>query len=376
MKKVKIQTIYLGKSVSVFHQLCDCKGLDIKWLKSSIHLGAIPKETRIVILHLGGPLSHQIYQLEQVKLKMRQTKARLIVMGDVPYLRIYIEKGAQEVFSADTSICRITKRALSVAKIESSHTKHGEKHSLNYKPSLVKRFFDLIFAGSALILLSPLFVFISLLIRLESKGPALYSSKRVGAGYKVFEFYKFRSMYMNADQRLLELKSKNQYQLDKEVKRETLPKDIAIGSIKLLSDDGLVEEETYRLKKRDTQQKAFFKLNNDPRITKVGRFIRNTSIDELPQLLNVLKGDMSIVGNRPLPLYEAEKLTSDRWIKRFLAPAGLTGLWQVTKRAKTKDMSPSERKQLDVDYAEKNSFFNDIKIILKTLPAMVQHENV
>ncbi|MFX4489871.1 sugar transferase, partial [Acinetobacter baumannii] len=94
-----------------------------------------------------------------------------------------------------------------------------------------------------------------------------------------------------------------------------------------------------------------------PRITKVGKFIRNTSIDELPQLWNVIIGDMSIVGNRPLPLYEAEKLTTDKYAMRFMAPAGITGLWQVEKRGKG-EMSEEERLMLDNKYAENHSFIN------------------
>ena len=104
-------------------------------------------------------------------------------------------------------------------------------------------------------------------------------------------------------------------------------------------------------------------------------FIRKTSIDELPQLFNVLRGDMSIVGNRPLPLYEAEKLTTDEFAERFNAPAGITGLWQVTKRGQA-NMSELERINLDIDYARKLSLSGDIKILLKTLPAMYQKENV
>ena len=114
---------------------------------------------------------------------------------------------------------------------------------------------------------------------------------------------------------------------------------------------------------------TFIKIVNDPRVTRVGKIIRNTSIDELPQLINVIKGDMSIVGNRPLPLYEAELLTQDDLSKRFLAPAGITGLWQVELRGKGGDMSQKERMQLDNKYADlfidnNYSFWYDIKIIL------------
>ena len=110
-------------------------------------------------------------------------------------------------------------------------------------------------------------------------------------------------------------------------------------------------------------------------MTKVGRFIRKTSIDELPQLFNVLRGDMSIVGNRPLPLYEAENLTSEDMAYRFMAPAGMTGLWQVTRRGEGQ-MLGEERIQLDVVYAKEHSFWNDVKIVLKTPFVLIQKENV
>jgi lipopolysaccharide/colanic/teichoic acid biosynthesis glycosyltransferase len=118
------------------------------------------------------------------------------------------------------------------------------------------------------------------------------------------------------------------------------------------------------------------KIANDPRITRIGRILRNTSIDELPQLWNVLRGDMSIVGNRPLPLYEAEKLMTDQHMGRFIAPAGITGLWQVMKRGKGGDMSEDERKALDNEYAQQYSLKKDLGIILRTIPALFQKENV
>ena len=123
------------------------------------------------------------------------------------------------------------------------------------------------------------------------------------------------------------------------------------------------------------EESSFFKSKDDPRITRVGKFIRNTSIDELPQLFNVLRGEMSLVGNRPLPLYEAEKLTEDRYIQRFMAPAGITGYWQVTDRGKAA-VSGEARKLKDVLYAQKRNFFFDIWILLKTPLAAIQKENV
>lgn len=213
-----------------------------------------------------------------------------------------------------------------------------EVEELGVKISPLKRVFDIVFALFVIILISPILLLVALAIKLESKGPIIYRSKRVGTGYQVFDFLKFRSMYQDADQRLNDLAHLNQY----------------------TSDQGGA---------------LFTKINNDPRVTKIGRFIRKTSLDELPQLFNILKGDMSIVGNRPLPLYEAEQLTRDKWAKRFLAPAGLTGLWQVTKRGKN-DMSTEERINLDVTYADHHSFWYDMKIIAKTPLAIIQEENV
>lgn len=209
----------------------------------------------------------------------------------------------------------------------------------SYKMPLSKRLFDIAASGSALLVLSPFLLIVAAAVAIESRGPVIFKSKRVGTGYKIFDFYKFRSMRVGASAELSKLSNLNQYD------------------------------------KSETGATTFVKLKNDPRITKIGSFIRNYSIDELPQLFNVLIGDMSLVGNRPLPLYEAEMLTSNEWTMRFLGPAGLTGLWQVSRRGKA-DMSERERKKLDNFYAQNHSFWLDLKILLKTLPATVQKEKV
>lgn len=253
-----------------------------------------------------------------------------------------------------------------------------------YKIPIAKRIFDIAVAGFALLMLSPLLIFTIIAIRLESKGKVYYISKRVGTGYRVFDFYKLRSMYTDADQRLKELKHLNQYaeaaEKEEAAKAKTgeIPREKPVPSNapQLINKDGSpMTEEEYQELRRKQAAGTFVKFKNDPRITKVGQIIRNTSIDELPQLINVLKGDMSIVGNRPLPLYEAEQLTSDDWSQRFLAPAGITGLWQVEKRGGG-EMSEEERKGLDNKYAQNFSFWNDIRLILRTIPALFQKENV
>jgi lipopolysaccharide/colanic/teichoic acid biosynthesis glycosyltransferase len=246
-----------------------------------------------------------------------------------------------------------------------------------YSTPLLKRTFDLIVAGTALIILSPLMLLTMIAIRLESRGKVYYFSKRVGANYKIFDFYKFRSMYPDADKRLKEVEHLNQYisETVEEKCQECAKMPAGQFCSPLVYYDG--EQVCERIaNKRKNARKAFLKIKDDPRITKVGKLIRMTSIDELPQLFNVLKGDMSIVGNRPLPLNEAEALTKKKWSRRFRAAAGLTGLWQVEKRGRSGPMSEEERFALDNYYAEHNSFWGDIVIILRTFGALFQKENV
>ncbi len=269
-------------------------------------------------------------------------------------------------------------------QLQEAIQKKGKEELRTFHLPLWKRVFDIIFASCALICLSPLLLITALAIRIESKGAIIYKSKRVGSNYQVFDFLKFRSMYANADKRLKELNALNQYNDETEIEtteHEEITFDELTGSTEeeeclLISDDFIVYEDEFTQKKQKEKENAFVKLEHDPRITRVGRFIRKYSIDELPQLINVLKGDMSIVGNRPLPLYEAELLTNDAYIDRFMAPSGLTGLWQVEKRGDSGKMSAEERKMLDIRYAKEFSFWFDMKILLRTFTAFIQKEDV
>lgn len=260
-----------------------------------------------------------------------------------------------------------------------------------FQMPLSKRVFDIVTASSLLLLLSPLLLLVILAIRIESRGPVYYTSKRVGR--KTFDFYKLRSMRTDADQLLAGL-AVNRNQYNESTASTAINYSMPCPRCSRLSsgmycspllylDDGQICDHWYhqQLTSGAGKKPVFVKIMKDPRITRVGRFIRNTSIDELPQLINVLKGDMSIVGNRPLPVYEAEQLTLDAHSKRFLAPAGITGLWQVELRGKSGMMSEEERKRLDNEYADHfrkghYSFWYDMRLILRTIPAIFQNSTV
>lgn len=265
-------------------------------------------------------------------------------------------------------------RSRLIAVQQPSLTTSLPERSINWAIPTWKRAFDIVGASLLLLALSPILLLITLAVKLESRGPIFYVAQRAGQGYRAFPFIKFRSMRQDADRLLDDLKDLNQYGEPPAIEENVLqakPLEEGEGTV-LVKDDGYVFEEQYSEEQNDC---TFIKIKDDPRITRVGRFLRNTSLDELPQLFNVLRGDMSLVGNRPLPLYEAEQLTTEDAILRFAAPAGITGLWQVSKRGKG-DMSEEERKQLDIEYALNYSLAMDIKILWKTLPAAIQEETV
>jgi len=224
--------------------------------------------------------------------------------------------------------------------IDEEHTSTGklrtEKHrnmrEVYAKKSKVylflKRFFDIVLGIIALVILSPLFLVTAIAIRAEDGGPAFFSQPRAGKDMHVFKFWKFRSMYVNADEKLKELLEDNE------------------------------------------QTGHGFKMKNDPRITKVGHFIRRFSIDELPQIVNIIKGDMSWIG--PRPILDWQMAECDDYDKqRLIVRPGLSCYWQVSGRA---DIKWDEWVELDLDYIEDMSLWTDIKIFFLTIPAVFNGE--
>ena len=315
--------------------------------------------------------------------------------------KIYQQCGINDTLDAKATVTELNKKLQFISDREGIlfDNQVSKKRILRFEIPLWKRIFDIVCSAAGIIILSPVLIITALAIKLESKGPVLFKSKRVGTNYKIFDFLKFRSMYVDAEERLKELsKSNNQYaehhdnpeehkstvtaplgaEAEMTMMEMGMESDMMISDdeIMLVGDDFVMAESDFNKQKEEEINNAFVKIENDPRVTKVGRFIRKYSIDELPQLFNILKGDMSVVGNRPLPLYEAQKLTADSSIDRFMSPAGLTGLWQVEERGKGGNMSAEERKQLDITYGQTYNFKLDMQIIFRTLFAFIQKENV
>lgn len=308
----------------------------------------LSEEENPELIVIDTPLQH----LELMEFKVWLTALKL---NNIPIIynekalneehirQLFSQKLVDDVMLLDENFDKLSQKVVFFQKY--LYTKNNpvrvnkvSKMNAREEGSPVIRFLDIVFAALTLVFFSPLILLIAIAIRIESKGPIFYRSPRAGKGFKIFDFYKFRTMVADADTKMNELSKMNLY---------------AEGSKKA----------------------NFFKIKDDPRITKFGKFLRNSSLDELPQLFNVLKGDMSIVGNRPLPLYEATTLTTDEWAERFMAPAGITGLWQITKRGKS-EMSNEERILLDITYARNRTLKGDLKILLQTPGALFQKANV
>ncbi len=399
-----ISVVYLGKNPQTEERLKYIPGRLVKVAKTyreaaSICLPRLHNE-HFILLYEKGIRNEDITAISYIKKKCK-TIYIILLTEAIPdeERKAYQKCGINDTLSVNASITEINKKIQFISDRENvMFDSEAPKYKiLKFKIPLWKRAFDIFFSLLGIIILSPVFIATAIAIKLESKGPVIFKSKRVGTNYTIFDFLKFRSMYTDAEQRLKEIaKTSNQYALDKpegSFVASSLPLGdeaeknvsainmgaemmISDDEVMLVGDDYVVSETEFNREKEEDNNNAFVKIENDPRVTKVGKFIRKYSIDELPQLFNILRGDMSIVGNRPLPLYEAEKLTADANIDRFMAPAGLTGLWQVEERGKGGNMSAEERKQLDIYYGRNYNFMMDMKIIFRTLTAFIQKDNV
>jgi exopolysaccharide biosynthesis polyprenyl glycosylphosphotransferase len=273
--------------------------------------------------------------LYSLRRELDRTKARRVLVAGA-------ERFSEKEFVKFMRCCRLRKvevcvvpsaATLTGGEIFVSHETGIPLLRLNY-PALdgtqrtLKRAADVVGSLVGLAVLSPILLSVALLVRLTSSGPILFRQKRVGVDEKVFIFYKFRSMYEDAEQRQKELESRNE----------------AAGAV--------------------------FKMKDDPRVTPVGRLLRRWSIDELPQLVNVLKGEMSLVGPRPLPVRDFQ-LMEEAHKRRLGAVPGMTGYWQINGRS---NLSFEEMVRLDLYYIENWSLSFDVKIILRTLSAVLRHE--
>ena len=195
-----------------------------------------------------------------------------------------------------------------------------------------KRAFDIFSSALALIVLFPFLLIISILVKVTSKGPVFFKDNRIGLNGKDIVVYKFRTMYEDAEERIKSYLTEEQYQI------------------------WLIDR----------------KIDKDPRITKIGNFLRKTSIDELPQLINIFIGNMSVVGSRPITKYELETKFTEDEAKYFIqAKPGLTGYWQVNGRSNI-SFENGERQKMELEYLTKRGFWFDIGLIFKTIPAVIK----
>ncbi len=262
----------------------------------------------------------QVYILQKREMDIRELQK---------YVDICIEMGVTCRIIIDTFRRRKAYSYISSVGTYPLYTFHTV--SMNTWSKVVKRIFDIVFSLVAIIITSPIMLITGILIKLDSPGPAIFKQVRVGQNGRHFKIWKFRSMYKNAEEMKSELEDMNEV------------------------EDGMM-----------------FKIKDDPRITRVGKFIRKTSIDELPQFFNVLFGSMSIVGTRPPTIDEVEKYSTRQWRRISIKP-GITGMWQVNGRSSVKDFNTVV--ELDTEYIDNWNIWLDIKILLKTVSEVLTHKN-
>jgi len=257
---------------------------------------------------------------------------------------------------------------------------------ISYSMPFSKRIFDLIVAFGGLVTLSPLLLFVAVAIKLESKGSVLYVTKRIGSGGRIFNYLKFRTMREGADSNSAMARAQKtgaangapnmEIDFEKPCPRCSQLRPGAKCSTLIHFQHNEICEYWFMVQRHEIAKSRPINIKNEnnPYITKVGKFIRQTGIEKLPQLINVLNGNMSIVGNRPLQLFEAERFSMGDMARRFLAPAGMTGLYQIELSNKDGNMSADERIMLDIAYSDhfignNYSFWYDLSLLLRSFKA-------
>lgn len=400
LMNANLNILYVGNAPDYFDTFKSTQHLSLVTLENSLKAIQYLKSKQsldVILCDYNLPGNNGLYLFDWIRERPEFNHVPYILLSKefkVDLYKLSFKKGVNDYFATNvTPINDILSRVQflcdnrNLVKI----IDNNKQEVAVYKMPLSKRLFDIVVASSALLIASPFLLLIMAAIRLESKGKVYYISKRVGR--KTFDFYKLRSMRTGSDALLKKLaKENNQYKAkvsstDFQVNSSCpecskLPEGQTCSPIMYI-DTHEICDYWFNIQRKEAAKNnsTFVKIVNDPRVTNVGKFIRNTSIDELPQLVNVLKGDMSIVGNRPLPVYEAELLTAGDLSKRFLAPPGITGLWQVELRGRGGVMSEEERMRLDNEYADQfkdgnYSFWYDVKLILRTIPALLQKDSV
>lgn len=304
--------------------ICNLQGRKIIEFKNGADLisGNEKQQLNIVAIISQGEImsSAGISLLESLGKKKFQKIPFFLVCKeiDLSICKLALRGGITDIFTLPINIPNLEKRInFMIDNWGELNITHKSQKQRAYTVPFSTRIFDLITSIFALIILSPLFLLIFLFIKIGSKGPAIYGSLRVGSDYKIFKQFKFRSTNLDPE-------------------------------------TGSADFETY--------------LNCKP--TSFGKVLRSSKLNELPQLWNVFKGEMSIVGNAPLPLFQAEKLTTDKYVLRFRAPAGITGLWQVEKRFSKGIITEEGRWILDANYAQNQSFMTDMQVFLRSFTAL------
>ncbi|MBN2298547.1 MAG: undecaprenyl-phosphate galactose phosphotransferase WbaP [Deltaproteobacteria bacterium] len=323
------EVLIVGSTDAVSQVLCNLKKHPDWGLKP---VGAVLQDGKQTVLS-GIPVVGNLEHMEDVRINAQE------VIVAMPHLS---REKLLEVVESASRISPVVKMLPDLYGIASVGVKtydldgmlllEMEDRLALKRNAVTKRVFDILCSFMGLVLLSPLFFLLAALIKLDSKGPVFFGHKRLGKGGRYFSCYKFRTMLPNAQEVLLNL---------------------------LEHDPGA-----------RAQWESDFKLKDDPRITRIGSFLRKTSLDELPQLLNVLKGDMSLVGPRPIVADEVEKY-GDKSRYLFKVPPGITGLWQVSGR---NDVDYDERILLDEYYAKNWSLWLDIEVVMRTFGAIVKKE--